>query len=212
MRALSSAAAALAALGFLSIAPTGAKAAVLTEELTIGLGTNLFNGDYGTIMVTDTAGGVSIDVTLKNSLGFVTTGGGHEAFSFNLDTGTLTNANITGLTSGFSFDGAKSVPNAGTFNNNISCDVCGNGGSNAQPGPLNFNITLAGLTVNDFTTSTAGYLFAADLLVPPTGEVAVGSAVPEPSTWAMMILGFLGLGFLGYRKSSGSSNPTFRMA
>jgi phospholipase/lecithinase/hemolysin len=26
------------------------------------------------------------------------------------------------------------------------------------------------------------------------------SAVPEPSTWAMMLLGFAGLGFLGYRK------------
>jgi hypothetical protein len=26
------------------------------------------------------------------------------------------------------------------------------------------------------------------------------SAVPEPSTWAMMILGFLGLGFLAYRR------------
>jgi hypothetical protein len=38
------------------------------------------------------------------------------------------------------------------------------------------------------------------------------AAVPEASTWAMMILGFLGLGFLGYRRSSGSSNPTFRMA
>jgi hypothetical protein len=35
------------------------------------------------------------------------------------------------------------------------------------------------------------------------------SGVPEASTWAMMILGFLGLGFLGYRKSSGTS---FRVA
>jgi hypothetical protein len=35
------------------------------------------------------------------------------------------------------------------------------------------------------------------------------SGVPEASTWAMMVLGFLGLGFLGYRKSSGSS---FRVA
>jgi outer membrane lipase/esterase len=26
------------------------------------------------------------------------------------------------------------------------------------------------------------------------------SAVPEPSTWAMMLLGFAGLGFFGYRK------------
>ena len=28
----------------------------------------------------------------------------------------------------------------------------------------------------------------------------VGTTVPEPSTWAMMLLGFAGLGFLGYRK------------
>jgi hypothetical protein len=35
------------------------------------------------------------------------------------------------------------------------------------------------------------------------------SGVPEASTWAMMVLGFLGLGFLGYRKSSGTS---FRVA
>jgi len=27
------------------------------------------------------------------------------------------------------------------------------------------------------------------------------SPVPEPSTWAMMVLGFLGLGFAGYRSA-----------
>src|SRR5262249_28673817 len=37
------------------------------------------------------------------------------------------------------------------------------------------------------------------------------SAVPEASTWAMMILGFLGLGFLGYRRSSKAS-ASFRLA
>jgi uncharacterized membrane protein len=29
----------------------------------------------------------------------------------------------------------------------------------------------------------------------------VGTPVPEPSTWAMMLLGFAGFGFLGYRKA-----------
>jgi hypothetical protein len=27
------------------------------------------------------------------------------------------------------------------------------------------------------------------------------AAVPEPSTWAMMILGFAGVGFMAYRRS-----------
>lgn len=38
------------------------------------------------------------------------------------------------------------------------------------------------------------------------------AAVPEASTWAMMILGFLGLGFFGYRKSSKASGAAFRIA
>jgi hypothetical protein len=41
----------------------------------------------------------------------------------------------------------------------------------------------------------------------PTGStvISTGAAtyalIPEPSTWAMMLLGFAGLGFVGYRKS-----------
>jgi hypothetical protein len=37
----------------------------------------------------------------------------------------------------------------------------------------------------------------------------ITNAVPEPSTWAMMILGFAGVGFLGYRRKS---RATFRLA
>lgn len=33
-------------------------------------------------------------------------------------------------------------------------------------------------------------------------ELSNVSAVPEPSTWAMMILGFLGLGFMAYRRKA----------
>jgi hypothetical protein len=38
---------------------------------------------------------------------------------------------------------------------------------------------------------------------------SVTTAVPEPSTWAMMILGFCGLGFMAYRRKP---KPTFRLA
>jgi hypothetical protein len=32
-------------------------------------------------------------------------------------------------------------------------------------------------------------------------EAVTGSPVPEPSTWAMMAIGFAGLGFMGWRGS-----------
>ena len=35
--------------------------------------------------------------------------------------------------------------------------------------------------------------------------VEVGAPVPEPSTWAMMLIGFAGLGFAGYRASRRTS-------
>jgi hypothetical protein len=35
----------------------------------------------------------------------------------------------------------------------------------------------------------------------------VVTAVPEPSTWAMMILGFCGLGFMAYRRKQSGSAP-----
>ena len=40
-------------------------------------------------------------------------------------------------------------------------------------------------------------------------DAATVAAVPEPSTWAMMILGFAGVGFMAYRRKS---RPAFRFA
>ncbi len=45
-----------------------------------------------------------------------------------------------------------------------------------------------------------GFLAPASLVV---------TAVPEPATWAMMVLGFFGVGFVAYRRRGGSS---FRVA
>jgi hypothetical protein len=47
---------------------------------------------------------------------------------------------------------------------------------------------------------TFGYTLVAD---GPGGfgfDLAIGGAVPEPSTWAMMLVGFAGLGFMGSRR------------
>ena len=37
----------------------------------------------------------------------------------------------------------------------------------------------------------------------------VKGAIPEPSTWAMMLLGFAGLGYVGYRKGKQRPLPAF---
>jgi hypothetical protein len=69
-------------------------------------------------------------------------------------------------------------------------------------GPIEFGLRLAsGLNPNLAASSSVNsfgegglYLFS-DLSV-----TDVSAAVPEPSTWAMMLLGFTGLGFLAHRR------------
>ena len=51
----------------------------------------------------------------------------------------------------------------------------------------------------DFTSGFFELLFAD--LSPTTLTVTVAESVPEPATWAMMILGFAGVGFMAYRRS-----------
>jgi hypothetical protein len=45
-----------------------------------------------------------------------------------------------------------------------------------------------------------------------SNDGTVTSAVPEPSTWAMMFLGFAGLGFLSYRRTRRTDGTGFRFA
>jgi hypothetical protein len=60
--------------------------------------------------------------------------------------------------------------------------------------------------VGSYNLSATGGIFAAlnDSLSLNTSaeQIAVAAAVPEPSTWGMMILGFAGIGFMAYRRKS----------
>jgi hypothetical protein len=67
------------------------------------------------------------------------------------------------------------------------------------------NNTIAANAGNE--VFTVGATFANAQGGPETITVAHISAVPEPSTWAMMILGFVGIGFMSYRRRS---RPAFR--
>jgi hypothetical protein len=53
----------------------------------------------------------------------------------------------------------------------------------------------------DYTTFVGGFANIDDV-APLSGPGSVTGGVPEPSTWAMMILGFAGLGFMAYRRKS----------
>jgi PEP-CTERM motif len=43
--------------------------------------------------------------------------------------------------------------------------------------------------------------FALQAILPEGLSIAVAAPVPEPSTWVMLLIGFAGVGFAGYRKS-----------
>jgi PEP-CTERM motif len=58
--------------------------------------------------------------------------------------------------------------------------------------------TTPSFEITDFPTSLGGV--SANFTV----SSAVSAAVPEPSTWAMMLAGFGLLGLLGYRKTRGA--------
>ena len=71
--------------------------------------------------------------------------------------------------------------------------------------PLNAtSAVLSGTFGNSVNPNSSGV----DLFFGPT--TGITTAVPEPSTWAMMILGFFGVGFLAYRRKS--RGPALRLA
>jgi hypothetical protein len=58
--------------------------------------------------------------------------------------------------------------------------------------PGSYYLEVLGTTVGSTVPSTAHY--AGSFSITPV------SGIPEPSTWAMMILGFVGVGFMAYRR------------
>jgi hypothetical protein len=60
--------------------------------------------------------------------------------------------------------------------------------------------------VDDNRVINLGFFWGpVDLTLEEPGIFVLGGAVPEPSIWAMMLVGFAGLGFAGYRQSMRAS-------
>ena len=101
-------------------------------------------------------------------------------------------------------------PGFGLYGVNI-VSTAGNGSNNAYYGDLQFNLTRAtGLSIDDFLANTNNFYFAADLTDGrSTGSqgwadrgARITSTVPEPSTYALMASGLLGIfGFARRRRN-----------
>jgi hypothetical protein len=98
-------------------------------------------------------------------------------------------------------DGASAA--AGGFSNADVMQITGSSGATVDLSPLTTAFASFAAAFNNVTSVTfegfgatggADFSFAMD-------NVVVGSSVPEGPTWAMMLIGFAGLGFAGYRKA-----------
>lgn len=212
-------AAALGVAGAMAIAAQ-AHADVLTIKLDqYASAVDLTPGqNLATMTITDlSGGGVSVDVALDQAKYFASTGGGHITLAFNLYA-TIAASDITyaSASSTFTFEtGVASVPGgpSGHFGG-FTYGLQGNwsGTSNHYAGPIDFSI--AGVSVADFfQNSPGGYWAVVDVLGPKgTGDVGGAAAIflsrtggvepiPEPSTWAMLVVGFGGLAYAGLRRA-----------
>jgi hypothetical protein len=194
--------------------PSGAQAAVYTvssDHCTGGC-----TPDASTITATDSGGNLLITVALAPGDFFMTgpTGNGKNTFGFDLDLSSITisssltnppwTTNNTANVNGAFAAGAFPMDGAGDYD--YVMDIAGHGPSSIS----SLFFTIMGASVADISGGSA---FAADIFSGTTGNTGVvdfslsggprggGGAAPEPSTWAMMLIGFAGLGFAGYRKA-----------
>jgi hypothetical protein len=86
----------------------------------------------------------------------------------------------------------------GLFNNISANEVTASNG-------LTLGLSTGGLTYDLYGDYNGG-IGNGTITVGEASPQAV-AAVPEPATWAMMLLGFIGVGFMAYR---GKSKPAFR--
>jgi hypothetical protein len=208
------------ALGVMAVGlcvATGAQASLQTLTVNFNQYASAIDQTPGDVLAVMTvkdlaAGGVSVDLTLDKATYFASTGGPHITFAFDVDKPVVFNdfTFSNPLKSGFAFVLNKNAGSTfGSFTDGI--DGTWNGTSNHFGGPIDF--TIAGLQVSDFMQNAKGYWGIVDVLGSHgTGEVGgIGGvittvisatpSVPEPSTWAMMLLGFAGLGYAGFRQT-----------
>jgi hypothetical protein len=101
------------------------------------------------------------------------------------DTGTVLSANVNGSVPS---NQLESLLNSHNFSWNLSSPLTG----------LSYAVSPGDEEAVTQLTTAAGDLLEADI-ASVTVTVSSSAAAPEPSTWAMMLVGFVGMAFAGYR-------------
>jgi len=189
----------IGALVFVAVMPAEASIVVPLDVIS---SSSIGSGTSGYVTLTqDGADKVDVDVSLAANTAFVSTGGPHHAFAYNLDLKTPFSVTIENPAR---FSVAKSSFGKapfGLFTDGINCPGCGPGASHAKPGTLDFFIyDASGISISDFVANAKGYYFSADVIGPRggTGNIA---AVPLPAALPMMGAGLLGLCVLKRRSA-----------
>jgi hypothetical protein len=199
-------AAALAALT-IGMAAAGASQATIYTLTLDGCSSSCGAGPFGTVTVTDNPTDVgSLDVVVQLAAGIQFNGAGasktHTALAFDLvGNPAVTIQNISDTAN---FAGAGAIANASPFGAfGYTLDWKGPNGNPTGVTSLSFEIKTSGapLTLGSTDYNGTPLFFTADVLgngntgnVAATGVPTTGGGVPEPATWAMMLMGFGGLG------------------
>lgn len=205
----------MAAMLVIAISPARAGVVYNTNLASPGVyyGSGNTNGNF----VVDTENGVEIGFRAKlYSVGNITPSGNwYEVatglfsptralwnFDYSVNAGSQSLVGTTALMTITDLrSGAQTSFNPSLISDNAIAPV-GNGYQNSENAIFGFLPSYDPFS-NDtyrFNFTLTGGALSAPLAV--EAFVQIGSGVPEPSTWAMMILGFAGVGFMAYRRKS----------
>jgi PEP-CTERM motif len=214
----------LVAVSALALGSQQAKATTYTASAafgaaTTGITTDNFSSYAAGALVPDgsSLGGLTYTFNTGAGLGGAITAGFYNSFSGNSlaakqVSGGLNSADFFYNSEGFTVVFPTAITAFGVFSN-----------TNLPVGAT--LVTSSGTAATTFTTydtSTFGFLgftsptpftsatFTSSIFNIPEIEYGSVTAVPEPSTWAMMILGFFGVGFMAYRRKP--TRPALRLA
>lgn len=176
------------------------------------LGWALFSAPANAAVFNFSFSGADGNGTVSGS-GTITATGSGPTYSVQSVTGTVNDSDAGLPATSFAIDPSSMSPYAGSDNILYYPSQAPSNTGYVDFGGVSFTADAGAIAFNLGGESQSGpivYVLNDSILNPvgypnQTGSTIISlnvSAVPEPATWAMMLLGFAGVGFLAYRRNS----------